>query len=358
MKAKIILFIFAVFFLGNTLNAEPRRVIIEYCTGTWCGWCPCGHKVIDSVIKPAYPNTISIGYHSGNGDPFENFENSYIMAQLGFIAFPSAVIDRTHSPSNPYVTYPMWFQRVQQRYTSSPSSRVNIAFVSKNYNPSTRELTATLNAEALENMQGTYRVQFLLTENNIVYPQFFGSGCGTYGYHNNYVHNHVARSLITTSIGEILNTSQWNQNQVLTKSFSKVIPPNWIPENLELIAFVFKDSSEVYNGQIEQALKTPVAGITSVQNGNTSPAVYSLSQNYPNPFNPSTNIKFTVPEAGNVSLKIYNSLSQLVLINAEGYFNAGTYNSEINMSRFSTGLYFYTLTAGEFKETKKMMLVK
>lgn len=358
MKAKFIILMFAVFILGNTLNAEPRRVIIEYCTGTWCGWCPCGHQVIDSLIMPAYPNTISIAYHSANGDPFENFENSYIMAQLNFQAFPTAVIDRTNSPSNPNVNYQIWYQKVQQRYTSSPQSRVNLSFLSKSYNPVTRELVASINAQALEDMRGTYRVQFLITENNIVYPQFFGSGCGTYGYHNDYVHNHVARSLVSTSLGEILNSSPWNQNQVITKSFSKIIPNNWVPENLELIAFVFKDSSEVYFGAIEQAIKTPVTGVTSIQNGNNVPPEFSLSQNYPNPFNPVTNIKFSIPEDEFVTLNFYNSIGQLVYKAAEGDFKAGIYNSEINASNLAGGVYFYTLTAGSFTATKKLVLIK
>ncbi len=85
---------------------------------------------------------------------------------------------------------------------------------------------------------------------------------------------------------------------------------------------------------------------------------FELSQNYPNPFNPTTLIRFSIPEAGNVSLKIYNVLGQEVmsLINEE--MAAGSYEADFNAANFSSGVYFYTLQAGDFTSTKKMMLLK
>ncbi|MBU2446956.1 MAG: T9SS type A sorting domain-containing protein [Bacteroidetes bacterium] len=89
------------------------------------------------------------------------------------------------------------------------------------------------------------------------------------------------------------------------------------------------------------------------------PKVYYLSQNYPNPFNPSTVIKFTVPELTKVTLKIYNLLGQEVatLINSQP-FNAGEYSYNFNASNLSSGAYIYQITAGDFKQTKKMLLLK
>jgi len=98
----------------------------------------------------------------------------------------------------------------------------------------------------------------------------------------------------------------------------------------------------------------------SVKNISTEiPNAFSLSQNYPNPFNPSTTIRFALPKATNVTLKIYNVNGQEVatLIN-NTLVNAGTSEYTFDASKLSTGIYFYSIQAGDFKDTKKMVLVK
>jgi photosystem II stability/assembly factor-like uncharacterized protein len=85
---------------------------------------------------------------------------------------------------------------------------------------------------------------------------------------------------------------------------------------------------------------------------------FSLSQNYPNPFNPSTTINFSVPSSEFVTLKIYDVLGNEVatLLNEEK--PAGTYQVSFNASGLSSGVYFYTLTSGNFMATKKLILLR
>jgi len=91
-----------------------------------------------------------------------------------------------------------------------------------------------------------------------------------------------------------------------------------------------------------------------------TPSNFSLGQNYPNPFNPNTNIQYSIGSRQFVSLKVYNLLGNEVatLINKEQ--QAGTYNVPFTMSNLnlSSGTYFYRLQAGNFIETKKMILLK
>lgn len=96
-------------------------------------------------------------------------------------------------------------------------------------------------------------------------------------------------------------------------------------------------------------------GITPV---NSVADNYTLSQNYPNPFNPTTNIKFAIPQNGFVTLKVYNMLGKEVATLVNSNLSAGSYNFDFNASNLSSGIYFYKLEAGNFAETKKMMLVK
>jgi len=102
-----------------------------------------------------------------------------------------------------------------------------------------------------------------------------------------------------------------------------------------------------------------VTGIENDRNNPTAqPNRYSLDQNYPNPFNPSTRIRFSIPMQSKVVLRLYNILGAelRVLVNEEK--EAGIYEVEFNAKDLPSGIYFYRLQAGNFVETKKMILMK
>jgi len=80
---------------------------------------------------------------------------------------------------------------------------------------------------------------------------------------------------------------------------------------------------------------------------------YFLSQNYPNPFNPSTTIKYQIPEAGMISLKVYDILGKEIATLVYEEKPAGTYQVNFNAIELSSGIYFYRVQAGSFVETKK-----
>jgi hypothetical protein len=99
--------------------------------------------------------------------------------------------------------------------------------------------------------------------------------------------------------------------------------------------------------------------ITGVEKeDNNIPTEFSLSQNFPNPFNPSTTIKFTIPEEKFVSLKVYNTLGEEVAELINETKPAGNYSVMFDANDLVSGIYFYTISAGSFFQTRKMMLVK
>ena len=111
--------------------------------------------------------------------------------------------------------------------------------------------------------------------------------------------------------------------------------------------------------------QTGVTAPTDVQEIVTEemPTTYSLSQNYPNPFNPSTVIEFTVPHRSHVELSVYNLLGQRVVNLVDEPMSQGTYRTvwygrDESGHYVATGIYFYRLLAGEFEESKKMVLLK
>ncbi|NUM60840.1 MAG: T9SS type A sorting domain-containing protein [Ignavibacteriaceae bacterium] len=90
----------------------------------------------------------------------------------------------------------------------------------------------------------------------------------------------------------------------------------------------------------------------------SQPNVFYLGQNYPNPFNPSTNIKYSIPADGNVTLKMYDILGEEVSTLVNEFQQAGTFDVVFDGSNLSSGVYYYQLTSGELTSTKKMMLTK
>lgn len=89
-----------------------------------------------------------------------------------------------------------------------------------------------------------------------------------------------------------------------------------------------------------------------------NPNSYRLYQNYPNPFNPSTIISFDIPEASQVTLKIHDVLGQEVATLVNEFMGEGSYEVSFDASNLISGIYTYTIIAGDFVSTKKMMLVK
>ncbi|MBK9096536.1 MAG: T9SS type A sorting domain-containing protein [bacterium] len=93
-------------------------------------------------------------------------------------------------------------------------------------------------------------------------------------------------------------------------------------------------------------------------NNEQKPDEYALSQNYPNPFNPTTTINYAIKTAGEVTLKVYDMLGTEVASLVNEIQEAGKYSVEFNASNLPSGIYFYTLTSGNFMETKKLILLK
>jgi len=114
--------------------------------------------------------------------------------------------------------------------------------------------------------------------------------------------------------------------------------------------------------------KTENGGVTSVsENNSITPQQFELYQNYPNPFNPSTKIAYAIPfvggaRGGSVMLKVYDVLGNEVATLVDEYKPAGSYevffNPVSSIKNPASGVYFYRLQAGEYIETKKMILMR
>ena len=97
-------------------------------------------------------------------------------------------------------------------------------------------------------------------------------------------------------------------------------------------------------------------GIKQISTG--VPIVYSLKQNYPNPFNPLTKIKFDVARLIDVNITVYDVTGRLIQTLVNERLQPGSYETAFDGSRLSSGVYFYRMESGNFRETKKLLLLK
>jgi hypothetical protein len=127
--------------------------------------------------------------------------------------------------------------------------------------------------------------------------------------------------------------------------------------------FSFTVSADTALSTAENNLETAVNGLVKIATyvnvvKENNPKTFSLSQNYPNPFNPTTRIKYSVPQDGYISLKVYNLLGQEVTKIFEGFQHAGSYVILFDGSKLASGVYLYQLKANNYLQTRKLILLK
>ena len=112
------------------------------------------------------------------------------------------------------------------------------------------------------------------------------------------------------------------------------------------------------NAEYSQINAELESGVLDVEQLGGLPVEFELQQNYPNPFNPTTKISFSIPQAGNVVLKVYNSIGKEVATLVNGYMTAQSYKVDFNASGFASGIYIYKLEYDNSSISKKMVLLK
>ena len=351
-KLLTILALFSVISLTPKASISQNNVLLEYCTGTWCQWCPCGHDVIDGILIN-YPNTVVLGYHGAGSDPWQTY-SAGIRGLFGFSAYPTGCIGRRSG----VVSRSAWNNQVViQSQTIQPG--VTIEVTNKSYDAGTRTLTANVRITSNTDLTGDFYVNYVMTENNLIYSQTGNSSCAGA---SDYDHDHVVKSMMNGDAGEMISSGNWTSGTTVTRNINYVVPAS--PQiadvnNADLNIFVYQQSGSISTSSyVQQAMKTTVTGATGISGSNAVVEDYTLSQNYPNPFNPNSTFTFSLPKSGNVSLKFYDVIGNEVATYVDGFMNAGSYSVEFDGSGLASGVYFYKLQAGDFSATKKMVLSK
>ncbi len=139
---------------------------------------------------------------------------------------------------------------------------------------------------------------------------------------------------------------------------------NWIsrseglPDSTTVTCFTIKDTM-MYAGTIYGVFKRPTGQIISIRHtGTVITDKFVLKQNYPNPFNPSTNIDFQIPKKSFVEITVFNISGKKIQTIVKEILEAGKYSANFNAGELPSGVYFYRIQAGDFRESKSMVLIK
>lgn len=336
-KLLLILILLFSFIVSNAQNYD-RNALVEVFTNSHCPLCPPAHASLNSYLAngSGKDNVTYIYYHMVFPYPSDQL-NQYNTADPAgrnnyygpFFSTPVGFVDGTTTG------YSSFASKIDTRLALKSNVKIDLS-------GSTVDGSFLVNADITvsQSISGNNVIHFVVVEdvdyrgNNGVSPQ-----------------NHVMRKMITSPTGESIDLSS---NQTISKEIG--FDSIWNSERLGIIVFLQNSSTkEVYQSQF---ITYNELGTTDVDENNSLPISYNLSQNYPNPFNPATTIEYHIPNAEKVVLKVYNLIGQEVAELVNSNKSAGSYKVNFNAEKLASGVYYYTLSAGNFVQSKKLILLK
>jgi hypothetical protein len=268
------------FLLLGSSNLYPQQLknpLIEFCTGTWCQWCPCGDVTIEDLLD-AHPNLIPLAYHGPAGqDPYSNFSGNNIIGLMGFSGYPTATVNRASALGD----YNSWTSKVNSQINEQATVTIDIE---RTFNDITGELSATVNVTPLVDLTGQYLYNIVLTEDSLIYNQVNNGACVPGG--TNWRHDWVVRAMINGAPGESLNsTSPWTTGDMITKNVNYNVPLTYNFDKCNLVVFVYKQNSPMYLANVQQAEQITLVSPDYVATISSSSSDIISESNSPAEFN-------------------------------------------------------------------------
>lgn len=170
-----------------------------------------------------------------------------------------------------------------------------------------------------------------------------------------YPQSREARSAYLEQFYIALHTEK---NEVSAAALLKEMQQKFTGEDIEFAQHLFETAVFIQDGTDDASQNAKSMVKKSIAGSQTIPSEFRLFDNYPNPFNPSTIIRYSLADAGNVRLMVYDYLGREVTVLQDGVAFAGLHEVQFNAEKLSSGIYFYTIMSGRNTATKKMLLLK
>ncbi len=276
-----------------TYDSPRENVLLEIGTGVTCGYCPGAAMGADDLIQNGH-NVAVIEYHyyDHNNDPFSNDFAFVRTNYYNIFGYPTAFFDGTLSHiggSANSSLYGVYLPLVEQR--NEVKTAVYINFESITVKDDSIQVKVKMNKTA-PIKDGTFVLQLALTESNIPYE-----------WENQDELNFVERTMIPDAAGTTIDLIN---NETVTKTFTIPIDPDWVPENLELIAFI----QNLYDMEVINTHKEMLLSVGQEEKLAGSQSVITV---FPNPADDLVNIRFsTSKQKTDVHIFIYNPLGEKI----------------------------------------------
>lgn len=341
-----------------------RMVLFEEFTGSWCGWCPRGHLILEEICKD-HPRVIPVAIHSGPGfDPMRTNHGDQLTEDM-LIWYPTAAIDRFKFDNKPVVQLSdsEWAEMVLIRLQKDPVVDISLE---KDYESGSGILNILVRVKFLTEAKGDFRFNAYLIEDGITggsdydqrnyynenenYPDLYGRGDPISGY----VFDHVLREMLGGPYGINPEGSgkipeSVNKNEQYSYSFSTILKNNYHPENIQLVGFMLRhdgpQESEVLNATSVSLLET---GVTSHEIRNDLLV-------YPNPGRGIFQIRIQNEGQGTGKLFIRDLKGQILF--SEDYRNV-QYSQVVraNLDFLQPGVYLFEWTNQAQTKVRKVII--
>jgi hypothetical protein len=210
--------------------------------------------------------------------------------------------------------------------------------------------TSVLGAVNVEKWSST-----LVKYQNIVIDSLNADGTSNFG--ESYVNDGtLPHTRLIWSDGNTHYHNGWNSSYITNPNYTFVNKGDTIQQVVGVLGYTHSYYKLAPRKDDDITGYTSIVGVDD--ESNSVPNNFAVEQNYPNPFNPSTTIMYSIPQEGNVTLKIYNTLGQEVITLVNEYKSAGRYQISFDASKLTSGVYFYRVNSGNNSLVKKMMLIK
>lgn len=317
-----------------------QKVLIEEFTGAWCGFCPDGALIVEDIIMNQQ-NAIAVAVH--NGDAMELSAGTSINNFYNNLGFPSAIINRTDES----IGRSNWDAEVTSQLNAG-TSPVSVSFGTLSFDPNTRTLTVEPVYEVLSPLTGSFRINVLLTEDEVTGT---GSGYNQVNYYNStaghpyqgagdpiigYEHNHTLRYSILSPFGGAGVVP--NDAPVGTYSYTltQAIHPDFDINKMHIIAFLAHfDGTGPTQRAIVNSEEIPFSTATSSDQPITEDV--NFMEVYPNPMSDRSTVAFTLAQTGQVRVEVMNVMGQHVATLGEGIMTAGPHTLYWNGRNASAG---------------------
>lgn len=349
----------------NGASAQ-KWVFVEEFTGAWCGACPDGHYVIDT-IKTRYPTAIAVKIHTNDGMEISETKD---LKDIYPTFYPAGLIDRI--PFNASQGYLVAFHR--QDWGSIVADRLNssapvVVDLVKQYNETTRELNVKITAKFIDFVVGDIRFLSYISESNVVgsgdqfdQRNFYNSVPGSPFYLKGdpillYAHKDVVRALPLGAWGTngTIPTTV-NPNDTFSLSYNYTLASNFNVSDVRVVAAIYVHNSDIFQREI---LNSVISTIWTTDIPEPSAINSSLINSvYPNPAKGLASINFYLSELSHVSVDVYSILGEKVTTIKKAKFIEGEHFVYFDVTNVPAGVYFIAIKTEKESVIEKIVVVK